>query len=542
MLACSFAACDSASDGDEPEDSGGEGGTAQSGAGGLSKGGSSGKGSAGLGGTAGGLSGGAAGKAGASGTAGVAAGSGGAGATAAGGRGGSGGDLEAGAGGESEGGTGNTAGVPSTCAAVAAVDHVNDAVPCASTTTCEPDALGRSWSPPIRIDDGTGCVSGPLHVALPNVDRGFVAWSDADPSRVRVRRTAANAAWDAIEPLGDGWGADLDAASGGGAFLLLGTSVGRLDARATELEASFGAASTLTSALARNDPRTELAIDSTSQGLALWAEGAISFRYSTWTSASGWAAAIAMPVDFIRGSIAPIPGGGFVLAAINTGGIFLRIYRPGTGWGLGENVNGFNEATAANEAMVSVAADALGAVHVAYTFPIENDPYAEILYDERNPDGTWETTRGFFTETGVDARSKPLLAVSDDGDVILAWQRSNSTLPKMAVTVRENRSWAEPRNLDSSYVTVSPSVAMDATGNAIIAWGRDDTSFGLVRANRYIAGTGWDNLTYLVLHDDPTATAATHLSAAMSPTGEALIAYVVKKPGETDRVFAQTLR
>jgi hypothetical protein len=442
-----------------------------------------------------------------------------------------------------EGGMGGDAGSPSTCAVIDAVDHVDDGLPCASSTGCDADALGRSWSPPIRIDDGTGCVSGPLRVALPNVDRGFVAWSDADPSRVRVRRTGANAAWDAIEPLGNAWGADLDAAVGGGAFLLLGSLDRTVAARATALNGSFSAASALSSALSRLDPRTELAVDSTGLALAIWSEGAVTHRYSTWTSAAGWAPAAAMPMEFIRGSLAPMPGGGFALAAINSGSVFLRLYWPGTGWeAYGDVVNGFDEATAANEAQVSVAVDALEHIHVAYTFPIENDDYAEILYDERNPDETWETTRGFVGGTGVDARFKPLLAVSDDGDVILAWQRANSTLPKMGVTVRENRSWAEPRSLDSSYVTVAPSVAMDATGNAVIAWGRDDTSFGLVRANSYIAGSGWDQSTYLVLHDDSTATSVPYLSAAMSPTGQALIAYVVRKAGVTDSVFAQTLR
>jgi hypothetical protein len=466
---------------------------------------------------------------------------GGAGASVSGGTGGDAGD--AGEGGMSDGGMGGEAGEAPTCAAGGATDHVNDTVPCASATTCDVDALGRRWSPPIRIDDGTGCVSGPLRVAQPSADRGFVAWSDANPNRVRARRNGTAAAWSAIEELGDGWGADLDAASGGTALLLLGTGASQLFSRATALSAtSFGAASTLTSALARNDPRTELAVDGASQGLAFWAEGAVSFRYSTWSSAAGWTAAATMPGDFIRAAIAPMPGGGFALAAIDSASVYLRLYRPGSGWAVGEVVNGFDEATAANEATVNVAVDALGYIHVAYTFPIQNDPYAQILYDERNPNGTWQTTRGFTTGGGVDAREKPLLAVSDEGDVILGWRRANSTQREMAVAVREGRSWTEPRELDNFDTVIHPAVAMDATGNALVVWGREETDFGLVRANRYIAGSGWDNSTYLVLHDDMTASAATHLQAAMSPSGQALVAYVVRKTGEPDRVFANTLR
>lgn len=520
----------------------GRGGTSAGGAAAASGSGGTVAGNAGDAGSAGdGFDAGSAGDAGATGSGGSSAGEAGADAGGAGGAASDGG--EAGRPTPSDGGAAGGAGAPvASCEAGEALDYSGMQQPCPGEDTCEVDALGRAWSPPVRIDDGTGCVSGPLRVLQSREDLGFVAFADSDPARVRVRRVDGDSIWAQIEPAGGGWGSDLWAASDDGTnFILAGAVHERLFARASLAGGAWSSASTISNTVDETDPRTAVAVDSTGRGMAVWAEGASEFRYATWTAAGGWTAPQPFASSFYRAALAPIPAGGFALAFTNTLGVYLRFYLPGdAAWGTGEYVGSFDEAGAEAEATVSAAVDPNGTAHVAWTSPIANDSYANLFYDERNADGTWEITRGFDTE--VDARAKPLLSISDEGDVILAWRRANTTLRTLAVSVRDERSWEEIRELDNFAAPVYPAVAMDATGNALIVWGREDTDFGLVRSNRYIAGSGWDASTYLILHDDPTATSAPHVAAAMSPTGEALVAYVVRKAGTPDTVFAHTLR
>lgn len=85
-----------------------------------------------------------------------------------------------------------------------------------------------------------------------------------------------------------------------------------------------------------------------------------------------------------------------------------------------------------------------------------------------------------------------------------------------------------------------PAVAMDAGGNAVLAWGRDvaDPTLGLVRSKRDFHGTGWDTPTAVPLYSDPAAASAPYVDAA----GQATVSYVVMPDGQSARVYANTLR
>jgi hypothetical protein len=83
---------------------------------------------------------------------------------------------------------------------------------------------------------------------------------------------------------------------------------------------------------------------------------------------------------------------------------------------------------------------------------------------------------------------------------------------------------------------------MDPSGNAILAWGRNNPGGGLVRAMRYIAGSGWDAPNNVALYVDPNADSAPMVAAAMGPTGQGVVSYVVRRGGARDQIHVNTLR
>jgi hypothetical protein len=453
--------------------------------------------------------------------------------------------AEGGAAGEpmSNAGSGGTGATAPECDAGPASDHVADASTCAADDTCEPDALGRSFSPPIRIDDGTSCVEGPVLVRQPSADEGLVAFADASPGRVRVRRTGVDAAWSPFEQAGPNWGTDLAVAADTTNALLVGSRPGRVFANVSAGGAAWSGFHVLGSGFdASVETNVDVAVDSTGRALAVWNQNLTDLYWATWTSSGGWSTPALFATETTSASLAPIPGGGFAMARIRTGAVGLFIYSATTGWDAGDYVGSLHAVGDEQRSRAAVGVDALGYVHVVWTQPIENDEYySEIFYDERDPSGVWATTRGFL-ENKVDGRHKPDLRVAPNGNVIVSWRRASTIYNHRAVLVRDDRSWAEVRELGGSSLDTHPAVAIDDAGNALIAWGMEEPDFGLVRANRYFVGSGWESSTYFVLYDDETASSAPHLGAALSPTGEGLIAYVVRKEGEPDRVYANTLR
>src|SRR5690242_4570320 len=90
------------------------------------------------------------------------------------------------------------------------MDFTRVVLPCPSSRTCVADPLGRTWTPPVRIDDGTACTTGGVLATIAADGSAPVAWTDTSPARVRARRLSAGGAWSAaVEDAHAGWGATL---------------------------------------------------------------------------------------------------------------------------------------------------------------------------------------------------------------------------------------------------------------------------------------------------------------------------------------------
>jgi hypothetical protein len=471
-------------------------------------------------------------------------GGGGSGVAGAGGRGagnGGGGASGSGVAGAGDAGAGGTPVV--TCNAPAAMNFAGTPEPCASAAACAPDALGHSFSPPIRIDDGTDCSIRSVRALMASgAGPALLIWDAASPERVRVRRAAPGGAWSPVEPAGDGWGASHDVAmtaagdalmvGGRGDHLVSTQSLGGAPWTALgDLGGSHGAADNAAGSIA-------VTTQPAGPALAVWSQGTSPAAYALWSPAGGWTATSAFASRFDRAAIAPLPGGGFAMGRISGGFVDLFTSASGATWGLGVNVGGLAAATDGARSSINIATDGAGRIHVVWTHPGSNGESSTALYREYEGDQTWVPFM-IGLDNEIDTRVQPLVAASRSGDLIVVTASANSTRPHYTVRVREGHTWQEGRPLNFQ---TTPAVAMDDAGNALLVWARDDSQFGLVQASRYQHGVGWESAYVQTLHAGATGATSPAVAAAMSPSGQAVLGYVVRRPGEPDRVYAQTLR
>src|SRR5439155_23532214 len=92
-----------------------------------------------------------------------------------------------------------------------------------------------------------------------------------------------------------------------------------------------------------------------------------------------------------------------------------------------------------------------------------------------------------------------------DGNAVVVWEQTNDSVSWSvgATTYSVGSGWGagtliETHNTGSS---IAPQIAMDANGNAIAAWNRQESSDLWV--NRYTVGSGWGAATLIETNNNP---------------------------------------
>jgi len=478
---------------------------------------------------AGGMGGGTAGKGGAGG----AAGAGGvAGATGT-----------AGAGGSAKGGAG---GSPATCAPGTPSDFVNDVLPCPSSQTCVADRLGRAWSPPVRVDDGTACATAAVQVALAPGGAGLVAWGDGNPARVRARRfTGAGTGWSSVEDAGAGWGSTLRLSRAAtGDAMLVSTDGRHVRASASVQGAAWTPVTDVSGALA-GDGAADLAMDKTGAAMAVWIQNAPAYGQATWSAAGGWTTPTVTGTDYYQITVAAHPNGGFSLAGLGAGVIYHKGYLPD---GTFESGVVHTTSTGSDDPAHGSLALLIGASLqpcVTWIVPNSSAHPADLEFDCYLAAGRWDIARHVDNQVATGAR--PLLAQSADTKfLVTTWPRSEGNTPRSAATAIANGSQIGPINFggDGSVGAKDlQALAMDDAGNAVIVFGTPgvlDTQ--PVRAVRFFAADGiWEQIT-VPLFSAQAMSSLVSVAAAMTPTGQALAVYALQPANGGAQVYAQTLR
>jgi len=449
----------------------------------------------------------------------------------------------AGAGGSAAGGAG---GAPAGCAARAAHDFVNDVSPCPSAQTCAADRLGRAWSPPVRIDDGTACATATVQAVIGASGAGLVAWGDVSPARVRARRfTDAGTTWSAIEDAGAGWGSTLRLARDpSGDAMLVSTDARHVRASASVQGAAWTSVADISGAL-DGDGAAELAMDKNGAAMAVWIQGAPAYGQATWSAAAGWTAPQVAGTDYYQIAVAAHPNGGFSLAALGAGVVYHKGYLPD-----GTFESGVVHATStgsADPAHGSVALLLGASLQPCLTWIIPNTAAhpANLDFDCYLAAGRWDIARTVDDEVATGAR--PLLAQSADTKfLVTTWPRAEGYTPRSAAMAVASGSEIGPVYFGGDVAVGAndlQALAMDDAGNAVIVYGTPgvlDTQ--PVRALRFFAADGiWEQVTVPLFSGQVGAT-VTSMAAAMTPAGQALVVYALQPATGGPQVYAQTLR
>ncbi len=513
------------------------GGGTDGGSGGASAGGGragAGGGSAGAGGNGQAGGGGGAGTGGAAGAAGA---GGAAGASAAGGITGS-----AGAGGAA--GTTGAGGATVACTSGPAMDFTSVALPCPSSRTCVADPLGRTWTPPVRIDDGTACMTGGVQVMIAADGSALVAWTDTNPARVRARRLSAGGAWSAaVEDAHAGWGATLRLARAPtGDAMVISTDGRHVRASASVAAAAWTAPVDISGELGV-DTAAELAMDKTGAAMAVWMQSPPSYGQATWSRAGGWTTPLVRGTSEYQVTVAAQPAGGFAIAALADGrALYLGSTSTGpfNGYAFGTQTT---DVASALKGTIALVVAATGDPCIAEITPAPYPYPANFGADCNDPIRGWQpqTSGENFAQLGT----PPHIAVSADGKTVLtAWGRTDGVSPRgYATVVRNSVSVIGPQPFGEVPNPTMNAVAMDGPGNAVVVWGSVGASATTaVTADRFFVATSAWELTNEPLFTSTTPVLLSSLAAASTPTGETLVAYVIRAAGGNDQVYAQILK
>ena len=441
------------------------------------------------------------------------------------------------------GSAGGAGGAPATCAAGAATNFANDTLPCPGTT-CAADRLGRAWSAPVRIDDGTACAVGPVQVALAAGGAGLVAWGDASPARVRARRLAGTS-WSSIEDTGTGWGSTLRLAwSSTGDAMLVSTDARHVRASASVQGAAWTAVTDVSGAVA-GDGAADLAMDKTGAAMAVWIQNAPAYGQATWSAAGGWTTPQSAGTDYYRITVAAHPNGGFSVAGLGGGVIYHKGYLPDGTFESGVvHTTSTGSDDPAHGSLTLLIGPSLQPF-VAWIVPNTSAHPADLEFDAYLAAGRWDIAR--HVDDKVATGPQPRFAQSaDTNTVVTTWPRAEGYTPRSAATAIANGTQIGPIYFGGDQAVGADDIqalAMDGAGNAVIVFGTPGVLDPQpVRAVRFFAADGiWEQTTLPLLSAQGGASLVS-VAAAMTPAGQALVVYALQSANGGAQVYAQTLR
>ena len=191
---------------------------------------------------------------------------------------------------------------------------------------------------------------------------------------------------------------------------------------------------------------------------------------------------------------------------------WARRYLPVTGWGTAQRIQ--SDATREGRGP-------------RVAFKSNGDAMVAWMQADAGSTNVWITTFTASTaswgtatqvSTGAVGASFPVLAIDAAGNAMVAWPEGSSfaTFHLMARRL-EAAGWGAVQQVDSAAGGASrPSLAVDASGNVTVVWVQQNaTGTGAdVWANRFVAGTGWGTATMIEANDRDASNPAVGSDAA----------------------------
>jgi hypothetical protein len=248
----------------------------------------------------------------------------------------------------------------------------------------------------------------------------------------------------------------------------------------------------------------QVTIDNAGNAIAVWQKldgTALSIWTNRYAAGLGWGAAQPLETEQTYGAYLP-------QVAMNRHGdatvvweqfdgtrynIWARQYVSGTGW-LTPSLVDSNDAGDAYS--VQVAMDDNGnAVAVWEQF---DGTRFNVWGNVYSPDTGWSTAeRVEYNTTGASEYYVPQVAMDNNGNATVVWRQFDGDTVSIWANRYSNGAWETAQRIERLDITnsMSPQVAMDAYGNAMVVWEQfdDSSTYPVVSiwGNRYTSGSGW---------------------------------------------------
>ncbi len=296
-------------------------------------------------------------------------------------------------------------------------------------------------------------------------------------------------------------------------------------------------------------------IDGSGVALAVWrqADAPPAARTSLWTSryapASGWGSPQRLEdleladVLAARVSVEPVSGRAVVTwvqasspvdTNFNGTDLWARLFDPATGWGTAQRIENLSGDIATSG--FGAGLDAQGNAVVVWSQDEARVGRYSVWANRWTPSGGWGTETALESNTFIGGQDRDaVLRVAPNGEALVVWRQSaNAAVNLWSTRYTPGAGWTGASTIvadagvDQAIGAID--LAMDANGNALLAWGQNDfVGVGretTVFTKRFSPG-GWSGINSRLSPVDLTTQG--HLAAprlAMNAAGDAVVAWV----------------
>lgn len=196
----------------------------------------------------------------------------------------------------------------------------------------------------------------------------------------------------------------------------------------------------------------------------------------------------------------------------------------------------------------AVAMDSAGDALITWT---QSDGSSFQVFMSEYRSGSWShpsSLADHISVAGSSALAPPAVAMSDNGEALIAWTQSDGTDHQIFVSEYRSGSWTHPADL-TDHLSVSgsgnftgwPDVAMDGAGDAVIAWAQfDGSSLWQVFKSEYRSGS-WAHPSDLSDNISPDGSSAYNPRVAMDDAGSSIIVWN-QRVGNHHQIFKSECR
>lgn len=244
----------------------------------------------------------------------------------------------------------------------------------------------------------------------------------------------------------------------------------------------------------------QVGFDGGGNALAVWQQSD-GVRQNIWanryTAGGGWGTAQAIEIsnlgDATNPQVAVDAAGNAVAVWQQSDGvrdnIWANRYTAGGGWGTAELIES-NNAGAAGDPRVAV--DAAGNALAVWQ---QSDGLRDNIWFNRYTAGGGWGTAALIESDNAGAATNARIAVDTAGNALAVWQQSDGTRNNIwANRYTTSGGWGNAELIEAiAGEAADPRVAVDGAGNALAVWQQSDGVRNNIWANRYSAGSGWNN-------------------------------------------------